>query len=127
MEDLYRRLGVDINVAFYLIFYSLIWVRVLAMASVLPFLFGKPVPRYVTVGASMALAVFVFTQIVPKTPPPIVDDNLLLIVLYLKEALWQRKNIPAVKLLRGKKHLPWKAIGKGSHGMTRTLALPTPT
>jgi type III secretory pathway component EscT len=88
MDELYRRLGVDINVAFYLIFFSLIWVRVLAMASVLPFLFGKPVPRYVTVGASMALAVFVFTQIVPKTPPPITEDKLLLIVLYMKEAFY---------------------------------------
>jgi len=88
MEELYRRLGVDINVAFYLIFFSLVWVRILAMASVLPFLFGKPVPRYVTVGASMALAVFVFPHIVPATPPPISEDKMLLVVLYLKEAFY---------------------------------------
>lgn len=88
MEELYKRLGVDINVSFYLIFYSLVWVRILAMASVLPFLFGKPVPRYVTVGASMVLAVFVFPQIVPATPPPISEDKILLVVLYLKEAFY---------------------------------------
>lgn len=88
MEELYRRLGVDINVAFYLIFFSLIWVRVLAMATVIPFLFGKPVPRYVAVGISMALAVFVFPNLVPATPPPISEDKMLLVVLYLKEAFY---------------------------------------
>jgi len=88
MEDLYRRLGVDINVAFYLIFYSLVWVRVLAMASVLPFLFGKPVPRYVTVGSSMVLALFIVIQIAPDSPPPVTEDRLLLVVLYLKEAFY---------------------------------------
>ncbi|MFH1829434.1 MAG: flagellar biosynthetic protein FliR [Pseudomonadota bacterium] len=88
MDELFRKLGVDVNVSFYLIFFSLIWVRVLAMATVLPFLFGKPVPRYVLVGATMALTFFVFPHIKPETPPPLTENLMLLVVLYMKEAFY---------------------------------------
>lgn len=88
MDELYRRLGVNINVSFYLIFFSLVWVRILAMTSIIPFLFGKPVPKYVVVGASMALAVYAFPHIVPANPPPLTEDGLMLVVLYLKEAFY---------------------------------------
>lgn len=88
MQEFLGRIGVNINVAFSLIFLSLVWVRVLAMTSVIPFLFGKPVPRYVVVGASMVLALFVYPNIVPKTPPALPPDHLVLVVLYLKEAFY---------------------------------------
>jgi type III secretion protein T len=88
MDELYQRLGVNIDVTFYFVFFSLVWVRVLSMASVLPFLFGKPVPKYVMIGASMVLALFVVPHILPKTPPPLTEDTLLLVVLYLKEAFY---------------------------------------
>lgn len=88
MQDLLSRLGVDVNVSFVLIFFSLIWVRCLAMAAVLPFLFGKPVPRMVMVGASVTLAVFAYPHLVPQTAPMLADNLLYLIMLYLKEAFY---------------------------------------
>ena len=88
MDELYRKLGVNIDVSFYLIYYSLIWVRVVAMTAMLPYLFGKPVPRYVTMGASVMLAIFIFKNIAPAEPTPMAEDRLLLIVLYLKEAFY---------------------------------------
>lgn len=88
MEELYARLGVNINITFHLIFLGLIWVRVLAMASVIPFLFGRPVPRYVVVGAAMVLALFVYPALVPENPPELSDNLLALFVLYLKEAFY---------------------------------------
>lgn len=88
MDEIYKKLGVDFNVAFYMIFFTLIWVRILMMGSMLPFLFGKPVPKYVLVGASMLLAVYAFPYLVPETPPPILDDHLALVVLYLKEIFY---------------------------------------
>lgn len=88
LQDVLARVGVTIDVAFNLIFLSLVWVRVLAMASVIPFLTGKPVPRSVVVGASMVMAVFVFPNIVPHQPPPLADDLLKLFMLYIKEVFY---------------------------------------
>jgi flagellar biosynthetic protein FliR len=88
MEDLLRRVGVDLNVSFSFIVLSLIWVRTLTMATMVPFLFGKPVPRVVLVGASATLAVFAYPYLVPATPPPLPDDFLYLIMLYMKEAFY---------------------------------------
>lgn len=88
MQEFLNRIGINVNIAFHLIFLSLIWVRVLATVAVLPFLFGKPVPRYVAVAASMVLAVFVYPCIVPSAPLPLNEDILALVVLYLKEAFY---------------------------------------
>jgi flagellar biosynthetic protein FliR len=88
MDELLRKLGINFNVAFYLIFFTLIWSRTLMMVSMVPFLFGRPVPRYVTVGAAMVLAIYVFPLIVPEKPPPISDDYLALVVLYVKEIFY---------------------------------------
>ena len=88
MQELFNRLGVNVNVAFHLIFFSLIWVRVLTMTAVIPFLFGKPVPRYVMVAGALALAAFVYPNIVPGQPPVLTDDWLALAMLYLKEAFY---------------------------------------
>jgi flagellar biosynthetic protein FliR len=88
MDELFRKLGVDINVSFYLLFYLLIWVRVLAMGSMIPFLFGKPVPKYVLMAASMAMAVFVFPLVVPRPAPPLPNDFLFVVALFVKEIFY---------------------------------------
>jgi len=88
LQEILARVGVTIDVAFSLIFLSLIWVRILTMATVIPFLTGKPVPRYVVVGASMVMAVFVYPNIVPAVHPPLADDFLKLFMLYIKEVFY---------------------------------------
>ncbi len=88
MQEILSRIGVNIDVAFSLIFLSLIWVRVLGMASVIPFLTGKPVPRYVVVGFSMVLAIFVYPNIAPAQHVPLTDDFLQLFMLYIKEVFF---------------------------------------
>jgi flagellar biosynthesis protein FliR len=88
VDELLKRIGININVTFTLIFYSLIWLRVLSMASVIPFLFGKPVPRYVVVGCAMVLSLFVYPAIVPSPAPALPEDRIVLVVLYLKEAFY---------------------------------------
>jgi flagellar biosynthesis protein FliR len=88
MEDFVQKLGININVTFSLVFLSLIWVRILAMASVIPFLFGKPVPRYVVVGVSLAMALFTFPLVVPTKPPALTENEFMLIALYLKELFY---------------------------------------
>ncbi|MBT3182537.1 MAG: flagellar biosynthetic protein FliR [Deltaproteobacteria bacterium] len=88
MQELMDKLGVNLNVAFYLIFFSLIWVRVSMMATVIPFLFGKPVPKYVVIASAFVLAAFAFPNLVPEHPPALLDDKLALVILYLKEIFY---------------------------------------
>lgn len=88
LQETLARVGVTIDVAFSLIFLTLVWVRILGMASVIPFLTGKPVPRYVVVGASMVMALFVYPNIVPVHHPSLTDDFLQLFMLYLKEVFF---------------------------------------
>lgn len=85
MEEVFNKLGININFSFALIMASLIWVRMLAVVTVVPFLFGRPVPRTVRVGASMVLAAFAYRYLIPANPPPITEDMILLGMLYLKE------------------------------------------
>jgi len=82
------RLGINANFSFPLIFASLIWVRLLAIMTVVPFLFGKPVPKTVRIGASMVLAAFAYKYLLPAVPPPVTEDMILLSMLYLKEAFF---------------------------------------
>ena len=86
MNEIMQKLGINVNLSFVLIFYSLIWVRFLTIVSIIPFLFGKPVPRTIRVGASMVLAAFAYRYLLPAQPPPITEDMLILAMLYLKEA-----------------------------------------
>lgn len=88
MEELLSRLGVDVNVNFSFIFLTLIWVRVLAMSAMIPFLFGKPVPGHVKVGLSIILALYAYPHIVPAQPPELSSNLLFIIMLYLKEAFY---------------------------------------
>ena len=88
MEELLNRLGVDINVNFSFIFLTLIWVRVLTMSTMIPFLFGKPVPGHVKVGLSIVLALYAYPHLVPAQPPELSSNVLFIIILYLKEAFY---------------------------------------
>lgn len=88
MEEIFKRLGVNVNVSFHLIFILLIWVRILAMTAVVPFLFGKPVPRYVVVGASMVMALFAYPHLLPRPVPVLPEDHMVLAVLYIKEMFY---------------------------------------
>lgn len=83
-----HRLGINVNFTFVLIFASLIWVRMLSIVSVVPFLFGKPVPRTVRVGASMVLTAFAYKYLISNVPPTITEDMVVLGLLYLKEAFF---------------------------------------
>jgi len=80
------RLGINANFSFALIFASLIYVRILTIVMMVPFLFGKPVPRTVRVGAAMVLTAFAYKYLVPANPPPVTEDMIVLAMLYLKEA-----------------------------------------
>ncbi|MBI2091717.1 MAG: flagellar biosynthetic protein FliR, partial [Deltaproteobacteria bacterium] len=86
MEEIMSRLGINVNFSFVLIFASLIWVRILAIVSVIPFLFGKPVPKTVRIGGSMVLAAFAYRYLITASPPPVTEDMIVLSMLYLKEA-----------------------------------------
>jgi len=88
MHGVLDKLGININVSFHLIFFSLIWVRILMVFSVIPFLFGKPVPKRVAVAASFAFAAFAYIQIVPSKPPPLPNAILTLVMLYVKEIFY---------------------------------------
>ncbi len=88
MDDLFTKLGVDINLSFGLIFFTLIWARVLMMASVIPFIFGKPLPKYILVATSFVLTGFIFPYLLPEQPPPLTEDIMLLSMLYLKEIFY---------------------------------------
>lgn len=73
------------NLTYVLILASLIWVRMLAIVSLIPFLFGKPVPRSVRVGGAAILAAFAYRYLVTADQPPLPDDMIFIAVLYLKE------------------------------------------
>ncbi|MBI2346364.1 MAG: flagellar biosynthetic protein FliR [Deltaproteobacteria bacterium] len=81
-----EQLGVRIDFQFVFIFATLIWTRTLTMVAVVPFLFGKPVPMPVRVGASAVLALFAYPHLVPAASPEILQGLGALIGLYLKEA-----------------------------------------
>lgn len=86
MNEMMQRLGINTNFTFALIFMSLIWVRLLTVVTVVPFLFGKPVPKSVRIGASLFLAFFAYRYLMTNDPPPITEDMLVIAVLFLKEA-----------------------------------------
>src|SRR3989338_2787830 len=88
MDKLLVQLGVNIDFSFVLLFGGLIWVRILSMISVLPFLFANPTPKTVRVGVSMAFTVFVYPLLAPKVPPAVVYNLLDIMALFLKEVLF---------------------------------------
>lgn len=86
MDDILTKLGIPLDFEFLLIFASLLWVRILAVVAVVPFLFGKPVPAKMRVGAAMVIMFFLFPLLKPATPPEIANSQIVLFALYMKEA-----------------------------------------
>ncbi|MBI4367016.1 MAG: flagellar biosynthetic protein FliR [Deltaproteobacteria bacterium] len=86
MPEVLEQLGVRIDFQFHFIFATLVWVRLLGMVAVVPFLFGKPVPTMVRVGAAVILMAFAYPHLLPAAAPAIIRDPAQLFVLYLKEA-----------------------------------------
>src|SRR3989344_6676688 len=88
MDQYLRHPGININFPFSLIMPAVIWGRVLSVVSVVPFLFGKPVPRMVRVGVSMLLAVFLYPILVTSTSSQPDIDTMKMFALFLKEILF---------------------------------------
>jgi len=86
MEHMFEKLGINLNFEFSIVYASLLWIRLLTIVSIVPFLFGKPVPRKMRVGAAMVLMFFLFPLMKPAVPPEITNDSLVLFALYMKEA-----------------------------------------
>ncbi len=88
METVLHDLNININFPFVLTMAALIWARVLSVIVVIPFLFGKPVPRTVRVGASVLLTVFLYPLLVEKQMASQTIDFLRLFALFFKEILF---------------------------------------
>lgn len=88
MPAVLQKLGVNIDFHFAFIFATLLWVRILGVVAVLPFLFGKPVPTTVRVGSSVVLMAFAYPHLVPAEAPAIIHNMGALFTLYLKEAFF---------------------------------------
>lgn len=87
-EEYLQRLGLNINFPFALIMASLIWARALSMVSVVPFLFGKPVPRTTRVGVSVVLTIFLYPILVTQDLSLSEVGTLQLFALFFKEILF---------------------------------------
>jgi flagellar biosynthesis protein FliR len=88
MHTVMEQMGVGTNFQFVFIFAMLVWTRILAMTATVPFLWGKPVPMVARVGASALLMLFVVPFIIPESPPPITDQSILIVFLFIKEAVY---------------------------------------
>lgn len=87
MEDVLKPLGVDASFQFVFIFAMLVWARILALVSFVPFLWGKPVPMIARVAGATILMAFVVPFLLPKEIPIVTEDYLLLFFLFVKEVI----------------------------------------
>lgn len=85
MEEIFNKLGINFNFQFSMIFATLIYSRLISAFAVVPFLFGRPVPKKVVIGAAMVIAMFLYPLLKPEITPVIPSDLSFLFVLYLKE------------------------------------------
>lgn len=88
MESYLQRLNININFPFAMTMAALIWARILSVIVVIPFLFGKPVPRTIRLGASVMLTAFLYPLLVEGQIPPQQFDFLYLLALFFKEILF---------------------------------------
>lgn len=88
MEEYLQRLGLNINFPFILIVAGLIWARVLSVIVVIPFLFGRPVPRVAQVGSSIVITIFLYPILAEGLVLPPDVDLLRLFMLFFKEILF---------------------------------------
>ncbi len=75
------------SLSFNLVYASLLWVRLLGVTATVPFLFGKPVPRIVRIGASFLFMAFLYPRLKPAVAPDIVNDSVMVSLLFVKEAM----------------------------------------
>ncbi|MBI2343195.1 MAG: flagellar biosynthetic protein FliR [Deltaproteobacteria bacterium] len=87
MDAMLRQFGVHASFQFVFIFALLVWTRMLALVSMVPFPWGKPVPMLVRVSGATVMMVFVVPLLLPSEPPPITNNMLLVGTLFLKEAI----------------------------------------
>lgn len=85
MDTILEQLGINLNFEFVLVYASLLWMRLIAITSVVPFLFGRPVPRKMQVGAATVLMFFLYPHLMPIPKPVISNDFIVLFALYMKE------------------------------------------
>ncbi len=87
MENVLKPLGVDLSFQFVFIFSMLIWARIMALVTMVPFLWGKPVPMVVRVAGATILMAFVVPFILPDETPIVMENALLIFFLFLKEVI----------------------------------------
>lgn len=87
MEDVLKPLGVDVSFQFVFIFAMLVWARILALVSFVPFLWGKPVPMIARIAGATILMAFVVPLLLPSEVPVVTQDYLLLFFLFVKEVV----------------------------------------
>lgn len=72
---------------FNIVYAALLWVRLLGVTATIPFIFGKPVPKNVRVAAAFIFMMFLFPHLKPATIPEIINDPVMVSLLFVKEAL----------------------------------------
>lgn len=87
MEQYLQRLGLNLTFPFVLIVAGLIWVRALAMISVIPFLFGRATPRTARLGTSVILTIFLYPILAAPELSVEGIDTLALFTLFFKEVI----------------------------------------
>lgn len=73
---------------FILLFGSLILTRISMVATVIPFLVGKPVPPSIRFGFSLAIVVFLYPYLVPADHSIVPKAPVFLALLFMKEAFY---------------------------------------
>lgn len=85
MDEILNKLGITLDFEFILVFWSLIWIRLVTIFSLVPFLFGKPVPRKVMVGAATVVSFFLYFHLKPAVIGNVPENMIVVFALYFKE------------------------------------------
>jgi type III secretory pathway component EscT len=88
VERIFQIAGLEIDWRFFLFTASLIFIRMMMITTTIPFLTGKPTPGMVKIGLALALLVFLYPYLSPTLPHEMNIPVLMMVVLYLKEALY---------------------------------------
>lgn len=88
METYLKDIGINFNFPFVLTSAALIWARCLSVIMVIPFLFGRPSPRTVRIGASVVLTIFLYPLLVTDTAAALKIGMMDMPGLFLKEILF---------------------------------------
>jgi len=88
MNAAFQALGLDVNWQATLTFGSLVMTRIIAMASIIPFLVGRPVPVQVRMAFAISLLIFLFPYVRPPDVAIQQIPTLGFVMLFLKETLY---------------------------------------